>query len=220
MHFHLPKPLHGWRQLAGEVGIIVLGVLIALTFEQLADEWQWQHKVAVVRRALMGELGNDRARWEYDMSKVRCLTNEVDQVDHWNQAGATGVRPATPMLEAGGFFWMHSANWNLATGSQTLDHFPVDEQLALAALYDGIAHRQIDIIKATDQIDQVLAQAPLASDVQGQRELSGAIGSLRRKIRSLTSNVGYMRRHFDALRVKPDRSDFGADIDDKCVGAT
>ena len=124
------------------------------------------------------------------------------------------------MLEAGGFFWMHSANWNLATGSQTLDHFPVDEQLALAALYDGIAHRQIDIIKATDQIDQVLAQAPLASDVQGQRELSGAIGSLRRKIRSLTSNVGYMRRHFDALRVKPDRSDFGADIDDKCVGAT
>jgi hypothetical protein len=30
MHFHLPKPLHGWREFAGEVGIIVLGVLIAL----------------------------------------------------------------------------------------------------------------------------------------------------------------------------------------------
>jgi len=23
MHFHLPKPLHGWREFAGEVGIIV-----------------------------------------------------------------------------------------------------------------------------------------------------------------------------------------------------
>jgi hypothetical protein len=23
MHFHLPKPLHGWRPFAGEVGIIV-----------------------------------------------------------------------------------------------------------------------------------------------------------------------------------------------------
>jgi hypothetical protein len=29
MHFHLPKPLHGWREFAGEVEIIVLGVLIA-----------------------------------------------------------------------------------------------------------------------------------------------------------------------------------------------
>jgi hypothetical protein len=28
MHFHLPKPLHGWRAFAGEVGIIVVGVLI------------------------------------------------------------------------------------------------------------------------------------------------------------------------------------------------
>jgi len=30
MHFRLPKPLHGWREFAGEVGIIVIGVLIAL----------------------------------------------------------------------------------------------------------------------------------------------------------------------------------------------
>ena len=29
MHFHLPKPLHGWREFVGEVGIIVIGVLIA-----------------------------------------------------------------------------------------------------------------------------------------------------------------------------------------------
>lgn len=37
MHFHLPKPLHGWRALAGEVGIIVVGVLIALAAEQFAE---------------------------------------------------------------------------------------------------------------------------------------------------------------------------------------
>lgn len=37
MHLHLPKPLHGWRAFAGEVGIIVLGVLIALGAEQLVE---------------------------------------------------------------------------------------------------------------------------------------------------------------------------------------
>jgi len=36
MHIPLPKPLHGWRAFVGEVGIIVLGVLIALAFGQLA----------------------------------------------------------------------------------------------------------------------------------------------------------------------------------------
>jgi len=37
MHFHLPKPLHGWRAFAGEIGIIVVGVLIALSAEQFAE---------------------------------------------------------------------------------------------------------------------------------------------------------------------------------------
>jgi hypothetical protein len=37
MHFHLPKPLHGWRALLGEIGIIVVGVLIALSAEQFAE---------------------------------------------------------------------------------------------------------------------------------------------------------------------------------------
>ena len=37
MHFHLPKPLHGWREFAGEVGIIVLGVGIALSAEQIVE---------------------------------------------------------------------------------------------------------------------------------------------------------------------------------------
>ena len=37
MHIHLPKPLHGWRALVGEIGIIVVGVLIALSAEQFTE---------------------------------------------------------------------------------------------------------------------------------------------------------------------------------------
>jgi hypothetical protein len=37
MHFHLPKPLHGWREFVGEVGIIVIGVPIALAAEQVVE---------------------------------------------------------------------------------------------------------------------------------------------------------------------------------------
>jgi hypothetical protein len=44
MHFHLPKPLHGWRAFAGEVGIIVIGVLLALSAEQLVEWLHWRHQ--------------------------------------------------------------------------------------------------------------------------------------------------------------------------------
>jgi hypothetical protein len=30
MQIQLPKPLHGWREFAGEVGVVLLGVLVAL----------------------------------------------------------------------------------------------------------------------------------------------------------------------------------------------
>ena len=45
MHFHLPKPLHGWRVFVGEVGIIVIGVLIALGTQQ------WSRSSSGARRS-------------------------------------------------------------------------------------------------------------------------------------------------------------------------
>lgn len=47
MHIHLPKPVHGWRALIGEVGIIVVGVLIALAAEQAVEAW---HHGEIVHR--------------------------------------------------------------------------------------------------------------------------------------------------------------------------
>ena len=57
MHFHLPKPLHGWREFVGEVGIIVLGVLIALGAEQVIDNLHSRNEVKQTRQALTPNSG-------------------------------------------------------------------------------------------------------------------------------------------------------------------
>ena len=216
MHFHLPKPLHGWRELAGEVGIIVLGVLIALAFEQLVDDWQWHKKVAIVRRSLMGELANDRARWEIDLATARCATIDIDRLDQWAQvSGPRDTATSLRVIRTRNWFWMHWANWNLATGSQALDHFRIDEQLALAALYDGIEHRQVDIEKASDLLGRVKTLVPLTEGAQSRRELRVAVGNLKWELDALVNNAPYMKRHFDAVGVKPDRSDFAADFNNQ-----
>lgn len=58
MHFHLPKALHGWREFAGEVGIIVIGVLIALGAEQLVEDWRWHERLAAAQKTIDFELNS------------------------------------------------------------------------------------------------------------------------------------------------------------------
>jgi len=61
MHFHLPKPLHGWRAFAGEVGIIVLGVLIALGAEQVVESIHDRYLAREALDHIRGELAYDSA---------------------------------------------------------------------------------------------------------------------------------------------------------------
>jgi hypothetical protein len=84
MHFHLPKPLHGWREFTGEVGIIVIGVLIALIGEATFEQWNWHRKVEAATRAmdeeikasLLNTLEADRlakcqdAQWDFIQQKL------------------------------------------------------------------------------------------------------------------------------------------------------
>src|SRR5438270_3946442 len=82
MHFHLPKPLHGWRAFAGEVGIIVVGVLIALSAEQAVESWHWRSQAAEARRALRAEVGKDNLPQAYNRLAIApCLTAKLDQLD-------------------------------------------------------------------------------------------------------------------------------------------
>ena len=60
MHLHLPKPLHGWREFAGEVGIIVLGVLIALAADALIERTNWLHKVKLADANMRVEIERNR----------------------------------------------------------------------------------------------------------------------------------------------------------------
>lgn len=81
MHFHLPKPLHGWRQFAGEVGIIVIGVLIALGAEQVVENWHWSREAEDARAALRAEVRDDNVPQAYARLAIApCLQAQLKQL--------------------------------------------------------------------------------------------------------------------------------------------
>ena len=51
-----PRPRDGWRMFLGEVGVIVLGVLIALVAQQIAENWQWRQTVAHTKADLDSQI--------------------------------------------------------------------------------------------------------------------------------------------------------------------
>ncbi len=80
MHFHLPKPLHGWREFAGEVGIIVVGVMIALGAEQVVEKMRWNGEVADARKSLDAQLADAKFGLER-LQNQDCVERKLDRLD-------------------------------------------------------------------------------------------------------------------------------------------
>jgi hypothetical protein len=81
MHFHLPKPLHGWRELAKEISIIVVGVLIALFFEQLVQRWEMRHKIAAAEAVMQREIfWDDGPEMIQRVSVQPCINAQLDAI--------------------------------------------------------------------------------------------------------------------------------------------
>src|SRR5689334_9592983 len=61
VEFHKPKPVHNWREFLSEVGVVVLGVCIALAAEQAVEWWRWRDQVAQARGVIATEMAQNVA---------------------------------------------------------------------------------------------------------------------------------------------------------------
>jgi hypothetical protein len=157
MEVHLPKPLHGWREFVGEVGIIVLGVLIALGFEQLVDQWRWHREVESTRQAIANELVDAAFQGAMRIAVEDCLRDRIGELaarlntsngrwtadpmplapgtqptPHWDNRSIGRVY-AVPLVG-----WSQDA-WDTAKSAAVLDHLSRDEAAAYSQVYGEIA---------------------------------------------------------------------------------
>ncbi len=133
-----PKPGHGWWSAAKEVGIIVLGVLIALAGEQTVQWFHWNNEVEQTREALDREVAFNLAAVNRRLEEAGCMDRRLDQLKVYFTRHATGSdqAPSVPVGQPQ-FQRTHSNVWEVALASDVMSHFPLDERLHYAAIYDG-----------------------------------------------------------------------------------
>ena len=182
MRFHLPKPLHGWRSFVGEVGIIVLGVLIALGASQLAQEWQWRQLVKQSDTAFKMELQTAIWNASVRLATEPCLKQRLSEIEaKLNEPGEDwrgmpeklNFPPSPTQLDFAAPYHaflpvppIATNAWSNALANGTVAHLPYSHATYLSDAYDAA-------IRFRDNRHQesmtVAKLAPLATD----RKLTG-----------------------------------------------
>jgi hypothetical protein len=112
MHFHLPKPLHGWREFAGEVGIIVIGVLIALGAEQLVEAAHQRQEGAQAERIIRSEVELNLGRLQSRMEIHSCVVRRIDQIQALLDGAASDSTIITPSWIGRPQYWTYlNSRW-------------------------------------------------------------------------------------------------------------
>src|SRR5947209_4190165 len=204
MHFHLPKPLHGWRAFVGEVGIIVVGVLIALGAEQVVERVHERSQVEQLRGSLRAELADSRARWEDMQAGHGCALKRLDAVEQWVRTAPSGERVVdgySPML------WnMHSSAWDITKTSPAAELIPLDERLLYASLYSAVDNWREYLNEERDNAVQLSALLATADQPEHRREVGLRIDVARQYLKRRQRNYPYFFTRLDQLRIQPDAS--------------
>lgn len=136
MHFHLPKPLHGWRELAGEVGIIVIGVLIALAAEQVVETIHWNETVGESKESLDGELTDAQMTSIELILQQDCTKRKLDRLDAIVEGGTL---PADTHVQPFGLRLWTTTTWDAATSSGAVAHMSLKDRNRYANMF-GLVH--------------------------------------------------------------------------------
>ncbi len=143
MDTHLPKVPHSWRELGKEIGIIVVGVLIALAAEQSVQSIEWRHKVDAALDDMDNELSAGDGPQAYARLAVHdCVAKHL-----------AGLRASIEKGDRSGSrrlidqFWLPSRTWDSlaregATAADVATHMPHERMLQYRIAYEMIPDMQ------------------------------------------------------------------------------
>lgn len=130
------KSVHSWKELLSEIGVIVIGVMIALGAEQLVETIHWNHKVADAEEAMGRELSSDLGYAAGQVALKDCAAKYFDRMEAaiqgHRQDRFRALAAMTPPF--GAHPWV-AESWTAAIGSEIPDHISRERLSAYAIAF-------------------------------------------------------------------------------------
>ncbi len=184
MEFHKPKPVHNWRELLTEIGVVVIGVCIALAAEQVVEWWHWRGQVAEAREVIATEMANNLAGAVMRLRTQGCIERRLDTLsDILDTASRTGQLPPVGEIGQPPPRQWRSGAWESVVAAETATHFPRQQLANLASLYQ--------LVERMEGLTQLSVQAwnELYAIVGPGRRLDPASEAELRRALSLTRAI-------------------------------
>jgi hypothetical protein len=226
MDIHKPKPIHNLREFLKEVGIIVLGVSIALAAEQAVEWFHWRAQVREARSIIATEMASNLAAAAERIGAQACIDSRLDELGRiLDQASRTGSLPPVGDIGMPPVRDSVTGAWESIVSSQTATHFPRPELTDLADNYFRV--KKIgEIISLQNQTWYELTGTIVGPgrrlDPASEAELRKSLGLARGYARALGNLSASMIRGLNAHDLPYGHSDLDliADAKQKIVNAT
>ena len=130
------KSVHSWKELLSEIGVIVIGVMIALGAEQAVETIHWNNKVADAEEAMGRELSSDLGYAAGQVAMKHCATEYLDRMEAAIKGRRVDMfRALTAMTPPFNSHPWVAESWTAAIGSEIPDHISRERLSAYAIAF-------------------------------------------------------------------------------------
>lgn len=208
------KPPNGWNAVAWELGIVTLGVLIALGAQQWADDLSWRSKARAAIEAVRDEVRN-HYRYSVEWRVVEpCLYAQIDRLSERLVASGDRNDPAPVYSEPGfDFYVLRMPNraydrgvWDAAIGDGVTTYFDRDVRNALNRSYT-----RIDQLNDGTSLNNAAyphlfgLSRPLPMDTGSRLTFLRTLDELRGRVEYMSLLSGQVIGRIEAARLTPDK---------------
>ena len=202
MHFHLPKPLHGWREFLGEVGIIVVGVLIALGAEQIVQDLHSRADERAFQETIDHEIGLNLFMYDMRSRQFACDEKRAGELKAWLERARSGemvpaLWPSGPIV-----ITPYRGAWD-NRDAQVFNRLPAERRQKYAEFYDELSNNWSIIQREADQWVRLVPYAEAGPiSLTDRRIVRPLISQIRGANAVLRENLPISRKIADVLRAK------------------
>lgn len=207
------KPPNGWGAVVWELGIVTLGVLIALGAQQWVEERSWSSKITLAEAAIRDELAKHYS-WSVEWRVVEpCILAQIDVLQRRIAKSGSRLDPAPQYSDdAISQFVLRMPSkdypngaWQAAVSDGVAPRFAPEVRSELNDHYVQAAAVQDESVKNTEEFTSLQTlKRPIPLDPMVRFTLLNRLDTLRGRVDFMSLQSGQLIDHIRKVGMLPD----------------